>query len=85
MIALNKNVPKTIYKRNLINDEKTDRVWLVYSIRKTASSVIVVKLFSCENPHLNHLSTIGTNDWKHLPEKLIIHERSVQHFKFFEA
>ncbi|XP_060855597.1 zinc finger MYM-type protein 1-like [Metopolophium dirhodum] len=43
------------------------------------------KLFSSENPHLNHLSTIGTNDWKHLPEKLITHERSVQHFKSIEA
>jgi len=76
---------KNLYKRNLINGEKTDRVWLVYSITKNCVFCYSCKLFSYENPHLNHLSTIGTNDWKHVPEKLITHERSVQHFKSIEA
>lgn len=76
---------KNMYKRNLINGEKIDRVWLVYSISKNCVFCYSCKLFSFENPHLNHLSTIGTNDWKHLPEKLITHERSVQHFKSIEA
>ncbi|KAL4150142.1 hypothetical protein QTP88_003976 [Uroleucon formosanum] len=76
---------KSLYTRNLINGEKTDRVWLVYSITKNCVFCYNCKLCSSENPHLNHLSTIGTNDWKHLPEKLITHERSVQHFKSIEA
>lgn len=76
---------KNLYKRNLINGEKTDRVWLVYSIMKNCVFCFSCKLFNYENPHLNHISTIGTNDWKHLPEKLVTHERSVQHFKSIEA
>lgn len=61
---------KNMYKRNLINGEKIDRVWLVYSISKNCVFCYSCKLFSFENPHLNHLSTIGTNDWKHLLRNL---------------
>lgn len=57
----------------------------VYSIMKNCVFCFSCKLFNYENPHLNHISLIGTNDWKHLPEKLVTHERSVQHFKSIEA
>jgi len=76
-----------LYYRNLINGEQINRFWLIYSKLEDCVLCYCCKLFST---HVNYeketsLSSKGTNDWRHLSEKLKTHERSISHYKSVEA
>lgn len=64
--------PKYFY-RILANNEKVDRIWLVYSPVKDCVFCFCCKIFSNEKCH-SDLATVGISDWRHLSDKLISHE-----------
>ncbi|XP_022168964.1 zinc finger MYM-type protein 1-like, partial [Myzus persicae] len=69
--------PKLFY-RILANNEKVDRVWLVYSPIKDCVFCFCCKIFINEKCH-SDLATVGISDWRHVSDKLISHERSQHH------
>ncbi|XP_050065711.1 zinc finger MYM-type protein 1-like [Aphis gossypii] len=71
--------PKYFY-RVLANNEKVDRIWLVYSPIKDCVFCFCCKMFSNEKCH-SDLATVGISDWRHLSDKLISHERSQYHIQ----
>jgi len=64
----------------LANNEKVDRIWLVYSPVKDCVFCFCCKIFSNEKCH-SDLATVGISDWRHLSDKLISHERSQYHIQ----
>jgi len=70
----------THFTKTLVNGEKQDRRWLVYSASKDAVFCFACKLFSTKADSLGALgSHKGVNDWKHLSEYLKSHENSKHH------
>lgn len=69
------------YQRRLCNREVVPRSWLVYSIAKNVVFCFCCKLFSSVKSSLS--SDRGYDDWKHLSETLLVHEKSANHMKCF--
>jgi len=72
---------KQYYIHSMVNGEVVDRQWLVYSKIKDRVFCFCCVLFSQGNSESN-LANIkeGVNDWKHLSQKLLQHERSKPHY-----
>ncbi|XP_015377559.1 PREDICTED: zinc finger MYM-type protein 5-like [Diuraphis noxia] len=69
--------PKFFY-RILANNEKVDRVWLVYSPIKDCVFCFCCKMFINKKCH-SDLATVGISDWRHVSDKLISLETSRHH------
>lgn len=65
----------------MANGEVVDRQWLVYSKIKDGVFCFCCVLFS-QGKSESNLANIkeGVNDWKHLSQKLLQHERSKPHY-----
>ena len=64
--------------RKLLNGERCDRRWLVYSRESNKVYCFCCKLFGTKSS-LNLLGNDGTNDWRNLGAKLKSHETSDEH------
>lgn len=74
------------FTRILLNGEKVQRHWLLYSIEKNAVFCFCCKIFNDPNNPLTFKNTklsnqYGFSDWHHLSEHLKIHEKSKSHFQ----
>lgn len=69
------------FTRILPNFEKIKRQWLLYSKSKNAVFCFCCKLFSSSLKVTRFGDTTGFNDWKHIGERLNIHESSKSHFE----
>lgn len=65
------------YSKKLSNGEIVK--WLIYSVSIDKVFCFCGKLFSHSNSNISSLASKGTNDWKHLSEKLNLHETSRSH------
>ncbi|XP_071712208.1 uncharacterized protein [Rutidosis leptorrhynchoides] len=81
---LNRHFSDLYYLRTLLNNDTTDRKWLVYSKELDKVFCFCCKLF--KNPICkSELGNVGINDWRHLSEKLKNHESSSEHMKNLET
>lgn len=68
------------YTKTLVNGEKQDRRWLLYSKSKDAVYCFACRLFSTKCDNIGALASHkGVNDWKHLSDSLKSHENGKQH------
>ena len=75
---------ETHYSRKLINGEKLERPWLVYSISKDVVFCFCYKLF-CVGERKSALAREeGIRDWKNLSNTLTSHEKSPAHIDSFQ-
>ncbi|GBP85060.1 Zinc finger MYM-type protein 5 [Eumeta japonica] len=65
------------YNKILVNGEKLDRRWIIYSQTKDAVYCFPCRMFGLENTKSG--SSEGVCDWKHLGDYLKSHESSRQH------
>ncbi|GBP53170.1 Zinc finger MYM-type protein 5 [Eumeta japonica] len=65
------------YNKILVNGEKLDRRWMIYSQTKDAVYCFPYRIFGLENTKIG--SSEGVCDWKHLGDYLKSHESSRQH------
>lgn len=77
----NRSFSNKHYMRTLLNGEKIDRSWLVYSRKKDKVFCFCCVLFKREKVISSPLttSTIGYNDWKNIYSRLYEHEKSTYH------
>lgn len=65
---------QAFYTREMVNGEKQDRQWLVYSEAVDKVFCFCCKLFRHEKNGGGNLATTGYNDWKNLSTRLKEHE-----------
>ena len=68
----------TYYTRTLLNGEKYDRKWLVYSNELDRVFCFCCKLFNSET-YTSQLANQRTSDWRNLSGNLKRHETSSEH------
>ncbi|KAL5537435.1 hypothetical protein UlMin_042956, partial [Ulmus minor] len=74
----NKHFSTSYYMRKLLNGEKHDRRWLIYSKDFDKIYCFCCKLFSTKF-NVTQLGNEGNKDWKNLGKKLKSHETSNEH------
>ncbi|KAL4719817.1 hypothetical protein ACJJTC_002406 [Scirpophaga incertulas] len=71
----------------LVNGEKSERSWLIYSKQKDSAYCFCCRIFSDLSRHDTRTSALskeeGFRDWKHCSERLRKHQCSPEHFKHF--
>lgn len=71
----------------LVNGEKSERSWLIYSKQKDSAYCFCCRIFSDPSRHNTRTSALskeeGFRDWKHCSERLRKHQCSPEHFKHF--
>jgi hypothetical protein len=72
-----RHLTKSIFTRQLKNDENIDRSWLLYSLSKKALFCFVCRLFSSKK--IGFSCEQGFNDWKHIYTVVLEHENSLMH------
>ena len=73
---------KSMFKRKMINGEEVDRTWLIFSPKTKMLYCGVCKLFS---PTSTEMLITKFNDWKNAASRLLSHENSHLHFRFFQS
>lgn len=70
------------YVRKICNGDCYDRKWLVYSKELDRVFCFCCKLFK-DGRSQSQLASVGLNDWKHLGNRLNLHENSCEHMITF--
>ncbi|XP_010510807.1 PREDICTED: zinc finger MYM-type protein 5-like [Camelina sativa] len=78
--GIGRRFSQAFYTRELVNGEKQDRRWLVYSESLDKVFCFCCKLFRPEKNGGGNLATTGYNDWRNLSTRLKEHENFHDHF-----
>ncbi|XP_012847861.1 PREDICTED: zinc finger MYM-type protein 1-like [Erythranthe guttata] len=68
----------TFYVRDLLNGEKQDRKWLIYSLVEDKIFCFCCKLFK-QDKVISRLTAEGYKDWRNIGKRLKSHETSREH------
>lgn len=77
--SIGRHFSQAFYTREMVNGEKQDRRWLVYSETLDKVFCFCCKLFRHEKNSGGNLATTGYNNWKQLSTRLKEHENFHDH------